>query len=406
MNFPQLIRFVRRRPKIILVLPCSCNILQFGGTTLSTSFPKSPQFQYAIMPSLGEAVNLRILLHALIRRRLSRWGYYATFIEFTGAQLIISDRDTNIELFQLGEYISIPIWCCQNGHRLDLSFANSPGIICRLRDLSKTSTPRVSRYFVFGEASANLFDSILQTDFVITGSLKLNQHIATSKSRNTSSDQTGKKAIGLIASFPEKSDVPDGIILGNKSPFVIAGNSVVSYAEYFTIENSLIRALLSLASETGLSVAIIAKRPPHLGTEHDFFGSVSAAIDIPILSDPLRSSYEIAEGFDFLVTVDSTLGYEMLALGKKVAFVSSRFKAIGLSLPSEQVGHSLGWPSEGSFWTTADRPESIHKFLSDFVNISTESWEHIKSEMVPRLMVTDPGNRTFHNLLSAELGLQ
>ena len=358
------------------------------------------------MPSIGEAVNLRILLHALIRRRLSRWGYYATFIELSGAKLVISDRDTNIELFRLREYISIPIWCFQNGNRLDLSFANSPGIIRRLRELGEMSTPRVSRYFVFGEASANQFGSILHTDFLITGSLRLNNYIEIRQSRYKSSDQTAKKAIGLIASFPEKSDVPNETILGNEAPFVIAGGKVVTYAKYFSIENLLISALWALASETDLNVAIIAKRPPRLGTEHDFFRSISVAKDIPILSDPLRTSYEIAEEFEYLVAVDSTLGYEMLALGKKVAFVCSRFKAIGLSLPSEQVGYGLGWPSEGSFWTTAHQPESIHKFLSDFVNISTESWEHIQSEMVPRLMVTDPGNRTIHDLLSAELGLR
>jgi surface carbohydrate biosynthesis protein len=402
-------RILRRPPKLGLARPKYCDILQFGGMTVSKSFPTSDRFQYAVMPSVGEQVNLFIALLAFINRRWSRWGYYATYVEFTTARLVISDRDSNIEVFKLGIHISIPIWCIQNGNRLELSFARSPGIIRALRELGKSSTPQIDRYFVFGEATARLFAPILQTTFIYSGSLKLNDYFSGTRclhavlGQTPNLSRTARKSIGLIASFPEKSDVPGGRILGNETPFIEVAGQTVSYARYFTIETLLIQALSLLAKEVDLDLAIIAKRPLEHGTELGFFESIPESTGIPILFDNLRSSYSIADEFDYLVAVDSTLGFEMLALGKRVAFVCSRFKALGVPFESEQIGHSLGWSPEGPFWTSASEPNLIKNFLKSFIDIPQQSWEPLQREVIPRLMALDPGNQTLLAMLADEL---
>ena len=96
-----------------------CRVLQFGGRTTTALNTLKSNYALGCMPLVGEYINLRVLAHSLITLRLGRWGYYRTFLELTGAQLVLVWHDTNIESYLLREHVSTPVACIQNGLRHD-----------------------------------------------------------------------------------------------------------------------------------------------------------------------------------------------------------------------------------------------------------------------------------------------
>jgi surface carbohydrate biosynthesis protein len=79
---------------------------------------------------------------------------------------------------------------------------------------------------------------------------------------------------------------------------------------------------------------------------------------------------------------------------------------MGIETSDMTFGYPLALLKDGACWTSATDQEQIELFAETFLDLPENVWSSIHQELTPRLMVTDPGNRTFHDLLSAELGLQ
>lgn len=374
-------------------LPRRSTVLQFGGTEVSDAFLSCDMPIRTIMPSVGERVNVTVLLLAILRGRLGRWGYYRTFVEVTRAKLVFVWHDTNIEAYQLEHHLRIPVWCFQNGHRLKISPHSAIGLIEALEKSSVSFTPRVSKYFAFGPSPIALLAPYIQADFEPIGSLRLNSYLSNRKIGASPKGESHRPTIGFIVSFPNSSDIPNGRIAGNESPFVRLCGATLSYSEYFQIDLLVAQALFSLSLKIGCDVAIIGKRSNRDTTEREYFASLPNRESMPVMGHEKGNGYALADEFDYLVTVDSTLGYEMLGLGKKVGFICSRFKTLGISFPDERVGHSLNWDTEGPFWTTASEIESMMVFLERFIAISEIEWTAMQQRYVSQLMRVDPGNK-------------
>ena len=152
--------------------------------------------------------------------------------------------------------------------------------------------------------------------------------------------------------------------------------------------------------------SIIGKRSINDSVERDYFSQAQGCHGIDVIAHEKGSGYEVADTYDYLFTVDSTLGYEMLAAGKKVGFVSNRFLTMGIKTSDMTFGYPLALSKDGACWTSATDQEQIELFAEKFLDLPESVWSSIHQELTPRLMVTDPGNQTFHDMLSAELGLQ
>lgn len=111
----------------------------------------------------------------------------------------------------------------------------------------------------------------------------------------------------------------------------------------------------------------------------------------------IYSTYILIDSAKIVVTIDSTMGYEAIARGKKTAFFSCR----GLSLNRED--RKFGWPADlpnnGPFWTN-DQNEAQFQRVMDYLNtVSVECWEQNRQRYATELMEFDPGNTRFVALL-------
>lgn len=390
--------------RISLEKPPRCDVLQFSGEISALTSLKSV-VNLSRMPSVGEKILLSVAFRSLMCGRFNRWGYYTTFAECTGARLVLVWHDTNIEAYELQYHIGIPVWCIQNGLRHDVAPSSASGFLTNLGILAESRTPRVAKYLTFGDSSTELLSRHAEAHFVQSGSFRLNEYLS-QRTSQTASLKRSQQRIGFVVSFPNKSDVPNGTIWNNQSTFVKVNGRSISYHDYFSLDALVARSLFEVAVRHAMYFSIIGKRSPKDSVERDFFSQAPGCDGIDVVSHEKGSGYEVADTYDYLFTVDSTLGYEMLAAKKKVGFISNRFQSIGIETCDMTFGYPLVIPKDGLCWTSATNRQQISLFAERLLKLSDEAWKNIDQELTPRLMVADPGNRTFHVMLLAELGLQ
>lgn len=378
--------------------PSVCDALQFSGLNLSALQSLAKHYRISCMPLMGEQLNLPVLLRTLLRGNFTRGAYYREFVRLSEAKVLLVWHDTNLNAYSLKKYLPIPIWSIQNGIRHDVAPARGTGLLSGLRTLGIKSVPSIDRYFVFGNATTQLLKPLVQTEFITSGSFRLNEYVAQRQSSNASS-ASARSRVGLIVSFPNAMDIPGRHIHGNFSPFVNIGGQSVSYHHYFRADGILAEALVNVTRELGYSFSIIGKRSNRDRTERDFFAEVPGCQNIEVCSHEKGFGYELADSFDALFTVDSTLGYEMLAVNKHVGFVSNRFKLIGLSTSEMRFGTALQLPDEGPIWTSETHRPEIENFAKRFFGLANAEWTQIQRDLTPQIMQVDPDNSILRSSL-------
>jgi surface carbohydrate biosynthesis protein len=342
------------------------------------------------MPAVGEAINLQVLLLSIVRLRFGRWGYYRTYVERTNTKLLLVWQDTLVESYLIGRYLRVPISIIQNGLRHDFASFDGTGIFSQLSVLRQLN-PRVDHYFVFGEPTVQRFTKHISAHFRVVGSFRLNEY-ATGRLRPESLPIRKSVSLGLIVSFPNGIEIPGGSIRGNHNPYSVVAGERVTFSDWFTADEIVAKSLSDFSNAKSLDFSIIGKRSSSDPTERDFFTSILGLENVRVISHEKGHGYEACEPFDYLFTVDSTLGYEMLALGHKVGFVSNRFRIAGIDSDEMTFAHPLDVGKDGPIWTSATTTEGISEFIHRFLSLSDVEWQSIRTTLVPRLMALDPGN--------------
>jgi len=378
-----------------------CEVLQFGGTQITALQSLRNEFSIQSMPLVTEEVNMFVLLHSLLRLKLSRWSYYNSFCCLSQSKVVIVWHDNNVHAYLLKRALKIPIVCVQNGLRHNLSSAGDIGFLSALETLKSSISPHVDDYWIFGEASQQLLQSSIRAGYHIHGSFRANEYAATRQALIPNSE---KRRIGLIVSFPNASDVPGGYILNNPEPFFQFNGSVISYHEWFKFDEIVCRAVSQIADECSLDCAVIAKRHGEDTLESHYFAKVFERQRIPVIGHEKGAGYELADSFDYLVATESTLGYEMLGLGSRVAFVSGRLLNIGIETSELRFGWPLELPEHGPFWTTSSNGDEIVNFLRQFLKLDDSVWQTSVGDIAKRVMAVDRGNSALRRSIAAYVG--
>jgi surface carbohydrate biosynthesis protein len=152
---------------------------------------------------------------------------------------------------------------------------------------------------------------------------------------------------------------------------------------------------------------VLGKRSDSSPFEREFFDSAAAPHTvrfIPRTSD--ASTYEFCNSASLIVTTDSTIGFEFLARGKKVAFLSARIDAIDHVLSQEVHDTDFGFPLElgttGPFWTNAANESEFERVIGSVQSMSDAQWASAISPYNDVLMAYQPGNSAFIQMLRSE----
>ena len=95
----------------------------------------------------------------------------------------------------------------------------------------------------------------------------------------------------------------------------------------------------------------------------------------------------------FVVTIDSTLGYECLARGQRVSFFSVRGEY--LKAKYARFGWPLNLQEEGPCWTTKNTKENFNRLIDFLVSGSDENWNELRKKVLNNLLFYNPKNEIY-----------
>ena len=308
-----------------------------------------------IMEIRGESVNMLALLRALPKIHLGAVAYLEAYIDFVKPKLILSRTDNNHTLWQLKRRpnVTYQVALVQNGWRLNLEFE----MPMMLSPHGPCAPWFVDQVFSYGPTWSAQIARTTKAKGVAAGSLFANEFKQVS----------GQQNISLVSTF--------------RSEYV---------RKKLDLGLSLYRSLNEYLTLKNLSLTIIGfSGTDQSSEEFDFMKHHLPTADWSLRAREHRlSSYESLETCGIVLVDQSSLGYEMLGLGKRVGFIAS----MEWSKSTHRFGKPLEFGEKGPFWTNDPSEEEVGRILDYLLTVSDEQWERDSGWIRDQLMVHDYGN--------------
>ena len=333
-----------------------------------------------ILDTRGESINIAVLLKSLANG-LSNYSYLSTYIKMVDPGIALTFIDNNPDFYKLKKLKpNLETVFVQNGLRSVVGdvfghLSNVP--------VADKKNYHVDHMLCFGEAIGNKYGEYIAGNVVAIGSFKNNN---VRKPQGFVNEGTV-----LFLSQYRKPKI-DG------SPMLYNDGLPIYWDDFFASEAFFLPLLYKYCQEKSLRLQICGCANEGQFLEKEFFMNILGDSNweyVPRKSE--HSSYELVDQSPFVVMIDTTLGYESLGRGKKVAAFTTR----GRSIQSE--ARNFGWPAElndnGPFWTN-NFDETEFRRVMDYVTTATDDeWDINKKKYIRGLMVFDRGNTKFIDLM-------
>jgi len=342
-----------------------------------------------------ERLNLYFLIRTLFSKDRSITNYLCFFIRYIQPRVVFTFVDNYVPFYGLKNLIPEPKYVAvQNGIRNNFSMEPHQGFLESIGNQPAASA-QIDFVCVFDQSYSNLYRSLVATKCLVTGNIKNNL-------TEIPGDVTTMYDIAYISQYPASP------LEGNSSKIYF--NDVSFPIENFYAAESLAVNFLSKYCEGhNLSFVVCGKRDKNFSAEREFFENAmqyQPGDFVPRSTD--RSTLDLAVSARIVITIDSTIGYELFSRGMRVAFFSGRLQASNAEGNRPVKDMEFGYPNNieptGKFWTNEASESELVRILDYLRTVTDEEWA---SEIAPyneSLMAYQPGNPVFKKLL-LELGL-
>ena len=377
-----------RATKRVWRKPPQADLLIIDRGTASPLDEMFAHHQPHVLDIRGESVNMLALFRALPKIRLGAVAYLEAYIDFVKPKLILSrNGDSSPNLWQLKRrVVDYKVALIQNGWRPDLYGA----INISNFEASDKVRPEIDVAFVFGLAQAD--DRLKNHANLVVGcgSTKLN----------------GISGSGLSAT-------PKDIVFISQYRV----NQSKDIPNFYDAEEAVCPSLTKFAKNHALQIHVAGTYQDLERSleEEKWFSSKFDGANWLFHRNQGFTSYQLIHDANMVVVVDSTMGNEALALGKKLSALSCRKygRSKGLDVVFDEVVRGLrrrgqviadiqelndrfGGPDAfaetGFFWSNIKSIDEFDRVLNNVYNASPEEWERISRPIADQLMVHDYGN--------------
>ena len=341
-----------------------------------------------------DRINAFAALRMLVIGKKSLFDYTIAYLKLFKPKFAFTFLDNNIEFYKLAAiFPKTKFIAIQNGYRANYANQIGSGFFDLLEKESAKNTLTATAVCVLGKTSGDQYSQYIQSRSIVTGSLKNNM-------------------IGSQIRPTERFDI---VYVSQHAPFEIPSSEVrfyfgeqsISASEFYAIEQKIVCFLAERSIRLHQSFAVLGKRTDSSPFEREYF--ISAAKPAPIHFIPRTSdvsTYEFCNSASLIVTADSTVGYEFLARGNKVVFLSGRIKAVDDNLLGESSDTDFGFPLElgesGPFWTNTANDSEFEHVIRSVQSMSDAQWASAISPYNDVLMAYQPGNSVFIQMLQSE----
>ena len=338
-------------------------------------------------------LNFWILLKCLVGGKFEMKEYFARAIRTHRPHVVITFIDNDPTFYLLKSLVASPVYIAvQNGLRHNYAYAYRSGFVDHLVNAGGKDRLVADLICTFGKGSSLFFEKLIHAKTLVTGNLKNNL---------------------MDLAEPTRSDF-DIVFMSQHAPFDITSReemihlneSSVSIHKFYETEGTVAKFLAQYCADHSLRFAVSGKRGVEDVFEQEFFSQAIGELPYTFLPRiDSQSSYANAFNSRLVVVIDSTIGYELLSRGRKVAFFSAR--RIGESrVVSEDRDTCFGYPNiypdYGVFWTNNPNPDEYTTILNSLLGMTDAEWATQIQPYTEDLMAYQPGNSAFIQMLQSE----
>jgi len=335
----------------------------------------------------GKRLNFPALIYMAFSRKRTRFDYLISYLKLARPKYLITTSDNDLSFYRIKSILpSVTTISIQNGLRANYSSVPGQGFIESIERESGLSSDFA---ITFGSAISDLLKTHIATNTFVAGSLRNNTFHAIGVTEESD-------LIMYVSQLPNHETE-------NTSIVAYYQGHEITYSEFYSAERIICDQLVEYCSNNQLRFEICGKQSSTFSHESEYFKPHK----VSSRNTPL-GSYEQLVRANLIVTLDSTLGYELLARGKRVVFIGGRFarhhELIVRNMKGIKFGFPLDEPSNGPFWTDNLSGPQIRELLDQVRSMSRNEWAMQINQYKDLFMKFDPDNKELVSFLSA-LGL-
>jgi len=335
----------------------------------------------------GKRLNFPALIYMAFSRKRTRFDYLISYLKLARPKYLITTSDNDLSFYRIKSILpSVTTISIQNGLRANYSSVPGQGFIESIERESGLSSDFA---ITFGSAISDLLKTHIATNTFVAGSLRNNTFHAIGVTEESD-------LIMYVSQLPNHETE-------NTSTVAYYQGHEITYSEFYSAERIICDQLVEYCSNNQLRFEICGKQSSTFSHESEYFKPHK----VSSRNTPL-GSYEQLVRANLIVTLDSTLGYELLARGKRVVFIGGRFarhhELIVRNMKGIKFGFPLDEPSNGPFWTDNLSGPQIRELLDQVRSMSRNEWAMQINQYKDLFMKFDPDNKELVSFLSA-LGL-
>lgn len=364
-------------------MPKKSSVLIFDSCNQHVLMDYVKKWNPEVLNVRGEKINIPIFIKSLFKGGSISEAYKDCFIRSVNPKLIMTFIDNDCSFYMLAQkHPKVKTLFIQNGLR-----GYYADVFEKFdKPISAKNDFKVHYMLTFGSVIGEEYKKHVNGTVVPIGSLKNNQ---------VSQTQPPHQGwITFVSQWHENGFFMGDCFFSQKVFFEDIDRPILQFLKNYAEKNNKKLKIIPRNLSQGNSQMRLKEEAYYrdiLKIEPDF-----------IEPQGIYPSYQAMDAAEVVVSVDSTMGYESVARGKKTAIFSTRTKLLNVQ------GLSYGWPGnfpdEGPFWTNNSSPESFNRIMDYLFNTSQDNWKKdVEESSFSSLMVSDPGNSIFKSILKKEL---
>ncbi len=372
---------ILKNSKIEFRKPTKNNLVIFDENGSTAPYYKSFIDKCEIIYTKGEKINLYIVLSLFLKfKKITISSYLTEYIRLLSPKFIFHNS-FDIRFFKIDkknfnfEFKKI---FTQSGLKNHFDFYDF------LQDKKELNS---DYNFVWSEAMKELMSKHISGTYEVVGSLINNDGPKFHENK-------AKKELLLVSQFRplKKSESEDAL---NYNFHGIK----FSWKQFHKANIDLAVLLKKFCKKNNLDFGIVGCRVHDSELEKFFFSNELGERGWKFISNSnSKKGIHLTANSKYIVTVDSTLGYECFSRGQRVCFFTIRSKYIG-----KKYNIYFGWPKyldqEGPCWTSNNSPKDFERLMKSLIYESDNFWINLRKNLLKDIISFDEGNKKFKAFL-------
>lgn len=378
-SIKHIIKFFFNSKKIWVPPPCA-TIMIHDITGADVLLPYFKNCDISIFDARGESINIYIFIKYLLIRLLKKTSYTDQYIKQVKPKILITFIDNNYGFYKFScSHYGVTTIFIQNGIRSALDFR-----LLESGHDNESESLRVDYMLTFGDAIGRKYASHIPGEVISIGSIKNNyyEYVGSAK----------KGTVLFVSQFRQPNRSEDDVLETRYE-------NPILWRQFYAAEAFLLPELLSYCIQNNLILQVCGCQTSNRATEEKYYKTLLGDHGWEYLEKTdMLSGYRYVDEAEIIAFIDSTLGYEALAAGKRAVAFTLRAQFLGLK------DYAFGWPLElpdaGPFWTNIAIKSEISRLMKYAYTANSNEWKKNRKEYVQELMEYDFANSKLSGLLN------